>query len=430
MTERRCRIWRSFALALLPVLLLSAGADGQEFRWFFGMETGFRTSGVAAADFDRDGDLDLAFAVGEHFPMPTIVLRNDGRGNFHELQRLTGRHQKGHAIGAADLNGDGWTDIVLVTEVGDRNVVFLNDRTGHFVQAWSFGTVGDNGRALAIADLDRDGRPDVVVANRGQPNRAFRNTGADGFEPWFDFGASAGATVALEAADLNGDGWTDVVTADWSGESRGIHVWLNDGSGALRGAGSYGLAHESVFAIDLGDLDGDGDMDIAAAVGQRNPETPDAEGFEYDTWQPGGQDHVLLNDGEGRFTTRVDFGAPDDRSERIELADLDSDGDLDIVVGYARGDWYYSYEGPGDEFWFDRLEPGWFGGIFHNYGGRRFNRTSGFDSHTGTPRDILAADVNGDGFPDLVVASGSGQSAAFLNSLGREVGRWSSEGPP
>lgn len=53
-----------------------------------------------------------------------------------------------------------------------------------------------------------------------------------------------------------------------------------------------------------------------------------------------------------------------------------------------------------------------------------FAAGSPFSVHSGAPHDLLAADVNGDGYPDLIVAAGSGLSAVFLNSLGPEVGRW------
>lgn len=410
--------------AVLLVLLAGPSATrAQSFEWFFDIETGFRTSGVAAADFDRDDDLDLAFAVGEHWPLPTLVFFNEGQGNFEEMQRLLGRDQKGQALGAIDIDADGWVDLVLVTETGDRNVVFLNDGTGRFVHGWRFGEVSDNGRDLTSPDLDGDGRPDLVVANRGQPNRAYRNVGPDGLEPWFDFGEEAGATVAVAAGDLDGDGRPDIVTADWSGESRGIHVWRNEGGGRLTHGGTYGSPGESPFGIDLGDLDGDGALDIAVVVGQRNPQDPGAEGFEYDRWEPGGQDHVLLNDGTGRFWDRIELGEPDDRSVCVELADLDGDGDVDVVIGYERGEGFYRYEGPGRELWFSRVTPGYYGTVFLNDGPAAFREASEFNAHLGTPRELLAGDVNGDGYPDLVAAA-SGTSAVFLNALGPTVGHW------
>lgn len=424
---------RSTAAAVLVLFFLLPGSRAelraQTFDWFFDMETGFRTSGIAAGDFDRDGDVDLAFAVGEHRPSPTLVFFNDGRGNFEERQRITGRYQKGHAVEAVDFDGDGWLDLVLITEIGDYNMVFLNDGTGHFLHGWRFGLVGDNGRSLTLPDLDRDGRPDVVVVNRGQPNRAYRNVGPDGLEHWFDFGDEGGATVAVASADLNGDGWPDVVSADWSGSSRGVHVWLNDGAGHLVRDTTWGRLDESVFAIDAGDIDGDGDIDLAIAVGQRNPGDPAAEGFESDAWEDGGQDHILLNDGRGRFPRWIDIGTETDRSTAIRLADLDGDGDLDVAVGYRRGEGFYSYEGPGREFWFDRLTPGYNGGTFVNQGDGAFAEGSPFSVHSGAPHDLLAADVNADGYPDLVVAAGSGRSAVFLNSLGPDVGRWGAPQP-
>lgn len=411
------------AVLTIGILYGTTGAHAQTFEWSFSMRSGDRTSGVTSGDFDRDGDVDVAFAAGEHRPVPAFVYFNDGRGNFDLVQRFEGRDQRGQDMAAFDFDGDGWVDLVYITELGDRNVLFLNDGTGRFVEGWRFGDVTDNGRSVAVVDLDRDGRQDVVVANRGQPNRAFRNMGPDGLEPWFEFGDPSGATVTIVSMDFDGDGFADVAAGDWSGDTRGVHVWRNDGTGRLGSPRTYGDPDQSVSALSAGDLDGDGDIDLVVAVQQRNPEDPGAAGFEYDRWTPGGVDFVLVNDGTGQFPDQWNVGRLDDATTAVTVADLDKDGLSDLAFGFSRGESFYRYEGPGDEWWFDHVTPGYHGAIYMNRGTGSFERASEFNAHLGTVRDIVAADVNGDSFPDLIVACG-GTSAAFLNSLGPPVGRW------
>jgi hypothetical protein len=130
---------------------------------------------------------------------------------------------------------------------------------------------------------------------------------------------------------------------------------------------------ETSANVSIGDLNGDGFPDIVLAKGRHWPLI----------------DRVLLNDGRGRFTKRHDLGDVADRSYSTTLADLDRDGDLDVVVGN------------------DAPDPK---RVYANDGRGNFVMTSTFGRPEWPTRNALVADLNGDGLPDIVVANRTGNT--------------------
>ena len=131
---------------------------------------------------------------------------------------------------------------------------------------------------------------------------------------------------------------------------------------------------ETSAGVHLGDLNGDGRLDIVLAKGRHWPL----------------HDRVLLNDGKGGFTAS-DLGAAPDRTYSAALADLDLDGDLDIVV---------SNDAPDRKL------------IYHNDGKGRFTEVGAFGEPAWTTRYVALADLNGDRYPDVVAANRSPNTPA------------------
>ena len=121
----------------------------------------------------------------------------------------------------------------------------------------------------------------------------------------------------------------------------------------------------------LGDLDGDGDLDIVLAKGRHWPL----------------EDWVLLNDGAGGFDERHPLGGSADRTYTAALADLDGDGDLDLVVGNDRPD--------------DKR-------IYLGDGAGSFILAGTFGDASWPTRNVTVADLNGDHRPEIIVANRGG----------------------
>jgi len=224
---------------------------------------------------------------------------------------------------------------------------------------WVDVTAGAIGRTafwtnkVEIADLDGNGRPDLLFANGGdysapgtpEPDQVFLNTG-----PGLRFreataevlGPTPDLARVIKARDLNGDGFVDIVVGTtYQTQSR---LYLGRGSGRFEEVSATHLPQLPLSVGDLepGDVDGDGDLDLVLA-----------------DWGPGdnmsndgGRTRLWLNDGSGRFSDATDAHMPDLRvrfSWDLELADVDNDTDLDVLVSCKRcgGSYLFVNDGTG-----------------------------------------------------------------------------------
>ncbi|MCA9542703.1 MAG: VCBS repeat-containing protein, partial [Myxococcales bacterium] len=138
-----------------------------------------------------------------------------------------------------DVNGDGKLDVVAVGT--DFAVVLLGNGDGTFNQQGNFGVSGDYSRGIDLGDLDGDGDLDAFVVNAqaGQlnsifppsPDRVFRNDGAGNFSPDPETYGDNEAGWDVELGDLDGDGDLDAFVANWHSEPD--QVYFNDGDGSF-----------------------------------------------------------------------------------------------------------------------------------------------------------------------------------------------------
>jgi hypothetical protein len=275
---------------------------------------------LAAGDVDGDGDVDLAMGAGGAFN--NAVLRNDGAGQFaptlHDVFGLL-RPQ------LVDLDDDGDLDLVGVGGGGGTTgAAWVQRNAGD----GTFGTPEEirtsrNPLGLDVTDLNGDGRLDLAIANRDTGSGATHLQREDGTFASPPTGDRFAPAVDAAAADLDGDGDTDVAATGTDAFEEVVRILANDGSGELTQTGTVRWedpANSNGRSVQTGDIDSDGDVDLAWVVSSGEPS------------------RVLTarNDGSGAFAAPTALELPTCADE-VTLADADGDGDPDLVLGNSGG---------------------------------------------------------------------------------------------
>jgi hypothetical protein len=361
-------------------VLLGTGAGS--FATSLEYPAGAQVGAQALWDLNGDGKLDLATL--DATANTVRVLLGTGGGAFaagvaYPLDGATGSNAPG-TIAVGDVNGDGKPDIVTVGRSSGSGTVFVlaGKGDGTFSAPKAFPTA-PSPYALALGDVNGDGKLDVVTAN---PGFYVITTGASSVgvllgDGQGNFAASVNYPTGVETqqvalGDLDGDGKVDIVAAN-----TGVDDWWS--VGVLRGKGDGTFAAEAEFpsgigpnSVALGDLNKDGKLDVVLADSTA-----------------GGWVTVLLGNGDGTLADGVEYNVGDSAGA-VMLGDLDGDHNLDIV---ATGEGVILLLGKGD-------------GTFPTTPLVYAARSS----------SLALGDVNGDGRPDVVVAAASSSVAVLLNS--------------
>ncbi|HAK51265.1 MAG TPA: hypothetical protein DCM54_05095 [Gammaproteobacteria bacterium] len=404
------------------------------------------SGGAALADVDGDGDLDAYLVQGGEIPSTEAnvadrLYLNRGDGYFDEAPADSGTDDPGYGMGVAagDYDNDGDVDL-YVTNYGP-NVLLRNDGTGRFEDVSLAAGVDDPrwSAAATFLDLDADGDLDLFVVNymnwtpgieqdcfvRGVPtycgptiynvpamDRLYRNNGDGTFT---DITFAAGINVAFGnglgtvGADFNDDGLTDLFVAN---DMMVNQLWLNQGNlrfkdeSLLWGVAldEHGVA-KAGMGVAAADYDDDDDTDLL--VVNLKEQT----------------DSFFRN--EGKYfvdvTREVGLAAPSVRHTRfgVALADFNNDGSLDLyeangriessnpaVANFDEPNLLFKGTRDGKRFHFDQVTPQ--GGV------------SAPLIHTS--RGLAVGDVNDDGGLDLLIINKDATPYLLMNQATR--GQW------
>lgn len=323
--------------------------------------------GVAAADYDNDGNVDL-FVAGVQ---KNILYRNLGNGKFEDVTAKSGIRSDEWSVAAAwfDFDNDGLLDLMVVNYgkwwpgydrfCGDAsrgirvychpkyfeprpNQLYRNRGDGTFEDVSKKSGVAANlGRAMgiAVADYDGDGKMDAFVTNDNLPNFLFHNLGGGKFE---EVGLLAGvalldhgkpvASMGTDFRDYDNDGRPDIAVVALNGET--FPVFHNEGGGRFRDVTFVSrMAGLSVRRGGWGpawvDLDNDGWKDLFVTNAHVNDLVEQFEPYAFRQ-----ANTVFLNDGTGKFDVAESAAlAKSVRAHRgAAFADFNGDGKLDVAT--------------------------------------------------------------------------------------------------
>ncbi len=389
--------------------------------------------GLAAADLDGDGDIDLVGADTQDNDV--WWFENDGAPTpSWTAHQVDGAFNGACSVATGDFDGDGAVDIVAAGGTGDIISWFEGSGaswTEHVVK-----TGYDNARAVFVADMDHDGDDDIVAAAESADDVSwFENSGGssptwvqhsldgaflgacdvaagdldgdadlevvaaaiiedrvsywenqlshNGFkdaEP-IDIATGLGDPRGVAAGDLNGDGLTDVVTAMWDGDALTAYLGVSL-AGTAWWTNQVGTGVYAARDVAIADINGDGAPDILSA---------EVDGDKISWWE---------NDGAEVLPTWTEHAIVSgfNGAHRAEAADFDLDGDLDVVALAFDGDqirWFENDNGAGTSWSLHNVAGGTLDGAF----------------------DVKVGDLDGDGDPDIVASGYYGDTiVAYLNN--------------
>lgn len=357
--------------------------------------SGGNTRAMAPGDFDGDGDVDLYVS---NFGEDNVLFVNHGDGSFQLLPTEAALTDGGFTFDAAwgDMDGDG--DLDLATANGNvvNNGLFKNRSTPGVAASPQFEKMSSSvvcnnaGESYAVAwgDLDGDGDQELLFANKLEPAFYYDNQGAGFFAA-----VSAGSVVTdngpsrdVSLGDLDGDGDLEIALANSNDLQNFVYINQGgtqggvEGSFAAMAADPIATETNNTYGVSMVDFDGDGDLDFFCC--NRN----------------GQLNTLYANDGSGSFSLASTQHPAQDGGDSYHAAwgDFEGDGDIDLFVA-NRNEANFLYMNDGTTLQRVTVSP--------------------VVSDGGDSRHATVGDLNLDGVMSLVVANTSGEDNFVYDNM-------------
>lgn len=355
------------------------------------------SGGLALTDIDRDGQLELYVAHGDH--AKGRLFRYDGEQFMAIEDRLgiapSGLDKAGYFV---DLNADGWPDFVSVQ--ADSVETFVNDSSGRFSLSEDFGLLHDRPtHSMTAADIDLDDDLDLFFAHFGgqRPTELsqylWRNLGAGEFEDqsnrvWIFARSGDSDSEHIESvysaqfSDVRPDRYPDLMVAGYPIVSR---VYKNEAGHDFRDVTDSTVTQNYGRGSALGDYDSDGDIDWFV-TGAAEAEDADFAG-----------NRLYQNDGHGNFEDVAEAAGVLETGDSWGacFADFDNDRNLDLFVAQEGGSRLYMSNGNG--------------GFSDSTAALQI-------THEDKGRGLLCADYNSDGKVDIFIANQGNSPKVYQNN--------------
>jgi hypothetical protein len=356
---------------------------------------------------------------------------------------LGNNFNSGGCLGAADMDGDGLEDVIILTDGYNLRIAY-QEAAGTFAVE-DYGAVSNESQwGMCAGDVDHDGHKDILCGASYDGVHLLRIS-ARGVFTQADLNNGSMFMQASNMADINNDGWLDAFACHDDGLSR---TWGNDGTGnltfnnALIDLDNYdfsdyiGTDHSGNYGSVWSDFDDDGDLDLMIAKCRQ---------FVNDPYDPRRINQLWVNDGNGNFTEEAMARGLVEYNQcwTADFGDIDNDGDLDCLVT-THSSTLKIYENDGNGYFtnttaaagigvsgfflqakmvdFDNdsfLDIIYSGGVhayYHNDGDGTFSLAANTFPYANVMHSFTTGDLNNDGFLDVYASYGNSYVSPDYNN--------------
>jgi hypothetical protein len=350
-----------------------AAGNGAVFGANADYAAGDQSQAVIMADVNADGFADIVTA--NTLANNIAVLLNNGNGTYASAVTYAAGNGP-TSVAAGDVNGDGRVDLVATSTTDNQLSVFINNNNTGFNSRTAVSiTYGSSPQDIRLADVDGDGDLDAIYNISGYVYY-MTNNGSGAFSSG-DNGANNASPSGLAVVDVDNDGDLDFLSVNNS--SNTVVLSRFNGTVWYSSTASYGTG-VSPTSIATGDFNGDGYIDVVTG----------------NLASGNGTISYLQNNQSSGLSTKVDYSLPAGAQPRgVAAVDIDGDGDLDVVVANGSAD---------------------AASVFINNGSGTFSDGGQFTTGD-NPYAVASADANGDGVMDIVTANYAGDNVSVLMNI-------------